>query len=276
MFVLYHHDEFGAESAIKFIRETRSFTLFVAASTHCFPDVSFTRSMQKLAELEFHSAEVVVGYGQSDLKPEWLEQDLAVVARMCVSQRQITPFAVFMDISADDQLYNDIFKRCVQLCQMLKTVTLVVKSSPVGSPYNEEFERLRMLTRFAFGSGIVLSLLTERESISGSVDSLLSLCNGLPELTVALDPSHFIYGYKKPVNYDLLIPKTSHVRLRDTTEKEFQVQIGQGALEFNKLVAQLSKSGYRRALCIDLSALPNSNPDSELRKMRLLVESNLF
>ena len=250
--------------------------MFVAASTHCFPNVPFTKSLQKLSELEFRSAEVVVGYGQSDLKPEWLSQDLREVARMCSIQRQITPFAVFMDVPVDDPQYYAIFEQCVRLCQLLKAVTLVVKSPPVGFPYNEEFERLHRLTRFGLSSGVVVSILTEKEAISGSIDSLTSLCKGTPELTVALDPSHFIYGYKKPINYEPIIPKVSHVRLRDTTEKDFQVQIGQGALEFSKLVSQLSKVGYRGVLCVDLATLPNFDPESELRKMRLLVESNLF
>ena len=250
--------------------------MFVAASTRCFPDVPFTRSLLKLAELDFHSAEVVVGYGKSDISPDWLTQDLLGVARMCFSQRQVTPFVVFLDIPADDPKYYSVFECCAQLCQLLKAVTLVVKSSPAGTPYNEEFERLQRMTRYGLGTGVVISLLTERDAISGSIDSLMSLCKGTPELTVALDPSHFIYGYKKPVSYESIIPCVSHVRLRDTTENEFQVQIGQGVLEFSKLVNQLSKVGYRHALCIDLATFPNSNQESELRKMRLLVESNLF
>lgn len=250
--------------------------MFVAASTNCFPDVPISKSLQKLAELDFRAAEIVVGYKPCNLNPEWISQDPQGVLRLCMSQRQVTPFALFMDIPVDDPQYYVVFERCVRLCQALKAVTLIVKSSPTGSPYNEEFERLRKMTRYGLGAGVVVSLLTERDTISGSVDSLMSLCKGSPELTVALDPSHFIYGYKKPINYDAIIPKVSHVRLRDTTDKEFQVQIGQGALEFSKLVGQLHKSGYRRALCIDLATLPNTNPESELRKMRLLVESNLF
>ena len=250
--------------------------MFVAASTRCFSDMPFTRSLQKLAELEFHSVEVVVGYGESDINPDWLTKDLSSVVRLCFSQRQITPYAVFADISADDPKFYSIFERCARLCQALKAVTLVVKSSPVGTPYNEEFERLQKMARYGLGTGVVISVLTERSAISGSIDSLTSLCNGVPELTVALDPSHFIYGYKKPVSYEPIISRVSHVRLRDTTESEFQVQIGQGALEFSKLVNQLTKVGYRRALCVDLATFPNSDQESELRKMRLLVESNLF
>ena len=115
----------------------------------------------------------------------------------------------------------------------------------------------------------------ERDAISGSVDSLGSLCKGVPELSVALDPSHFIFDRETPADYDALIPRTSHVRLRDTTAKNFQVQIGQGVLEYNRLVAQLRKNEYNRALCVDLAPLPNLSPESELRKMRLLMESIL-
>jgi sugar phosphate isomerase/epimerase len=250
--------------------------LFVAASTRCFPAIPFMKCMQRLAELDFHSVELVVGFGESDLNPRWLEQDLPRVARMCLCQRRLTPVAIYMDVDPGRPQYYSIFENCVRLCQTLKVVVLVVKSSPVGFPFNEEFERLRNLARFGRGSGIVVSVLTERDSISGSIDSIISLCNGTPELSIALDPSHFIYGYEKPINYESIIPMVSHVKLRDTTESEMQVQIGQGVLEFSKLVSQLRKATYRGALSVDLLRIPNTDPESELRKMRLLVESNLF
>lgn len=231
------------------------------------------KCLQKLADLEFKSAEIVVGYGQSDLQPSWLEQDLNKVARMCLSERQVSPGAFFIDLPPETPNYLAHFERCARLCQYLRAVTLVVKSSPTGSPYNEEFDRLRNMTRIGKNLGVVVSVLTEQNAISGSLDSLSSLCKGLPSLMVALDPSHFIYGRRTPLSYESIMPRVAHIRLRDTTSKAFQVQVGQGALEYNKLVGLLTKAKYRRALCVDLAPLPDVDQESELRKMRLLVES---
>lgn len=251
------------------------FCVFVAASTHCFPDVTIDKSLRKLAELEYSASEIVIGNGANDLRPEWLVQDFQAVCRLCVSCRQISPAAFFIDLPTDDPHYLPKFNLCLKLSKTLGVVTIVVKASPVGTPYNEEFERLSKLVQLAARYGAIVSLLTEKEAVSGSIDSLTSLCKGIEGLRVALDPSHFIYGYNTPVDYEPIVSKASHLRLRDTTEKSFQVKIGQGVLEYKKLVDQLNRCGYTKALCVDLEHLPDVDPDSELRKMRLLVESLL-
>ncbi len=249
--------------------------MFVAASTHCFPDVAIDKSLRKLADLDYNASEIVVGKGVNDLQPEWLNADFQAVCRLCLTSRQISPSAFFFDLSPDFPDYLQQFNHCLKLCKTLGVVTIVVKASPAGFPYNEEFERLTELVRQASGYGVLVSLLTEKDAISGSIDSLNSLCKGISGLRVALDPSHFIYGYKTPVNYDSIIPKVSHLRLRDTTLKSFQVKIGQGVLDYKKLVDQLKRCDYAGALCVDLAYLPDVDPESELRKMRLFVESLL-
>ena len=249
--------------------------MFVAASTRCFPNVYFTKSLQQLADLDYHAAEVVVSENANDLTPELIAQDFRVAVKECAVSRQVTPETLLLDLPVDAQDYLATFENCVRLCQALRMVTLVVKSAPLGSPYNVEVERLRKLTQIGARAGVVVALLTEQGAASGSIDSLESLCNVVPALTVALDPSHFIYGHARPVNYDSIIPRVSHVRLRDTTEKVFQVKTGQGKLEYNRLDAQLEKANYRRALCVDLAPTQDWDANSELRKMRLLVESIL-
>jgi len=231
--------------------------------------------MQKLADLDFNSAEVAVGNGKFDLRPEWIQQDIVAVERLCLSCRHIAPSALFLDLPFDEPQYLAKFQLCVRLCAVLRAVTLVVKSAPVGSPYNEEFERLRKLAQTGLNAGVDVAVLTEADAISGSVDSLTSICRGVPELTVALDPSHFIFGRKTPIDFDSIIPRVSHVRLRDTTPKKFQTLVGQGRLEYNRLVVQLNKVGYAKGLCVDLAPTSDVGIESELRKMRLLLESLL-
>ena len=67
----------------------------------------------------------------------------------------------------------------------------------------------------------------------------------------------------------------AHVHLRDTKPEIFQVRIGQGNVEYGKLVAQLQRVGYTRALCAHMPQLEGVDQVGELRKMRLLLESLL-
>ena len=64
-----------------------------------------------------------------------------------------------------------------------------------------------------------------------------------------------------------------HVRLRDTSKEELQVRIGQGQVEYGRLINQLNKVQYDRALCVDILPLPDLDQAAEMRKMRLLLES---
>jgi hypothetical protein len=54
-----------------------------------------------------------------------------------------------------------------------------------------------------------------------------------------------------------------------------QVRIGQGEVEYGRLGNQLNKVHYDRALCVDMQAIPDVDQLTEMRKMRLLLESLL-
>ena len=53
------------------------------------------------------------------------------------------------------------------------------------------------------------------------------------------------------------------------------MRVGQGCVEYGKIVAQLERVGYKRALCAHMPPLENVDQVAELRKMRLLLESLL-
>lgn len=251
------------------------FELFVAASTHCFPELTLAKSLQKLADLEYNAAEIVIGNDLCDLQPEWISQDIEAVCRLCVSCRQITPTVFFFNIPTDSPNYFIKFEQCLKLCKKIGIITLVVRSAPIGFPFNEEFERISNLIKLATNYGVIVSVLTEKDAVSGTVGSVMSLCKSIPGMRIALDPSQFIYGYKTPVNFETLLPKVSHIRLRDSNARHLQVKLGQGSLEYKRFVEQLIHSGYTRALCVDIHPSVNLNTESELRKMHLLLESLL-
>lgn len=247
--------------------------MIIAASSRCFPAEPFTESLQKLAELEYTAAEIAVGDKPSDLSPELIARDFDQAVRLCLCCRQIRPMAFFFDVPTDDPNYFLKFEQCCRLAKKIKVVLITVLSAPLGTPYNEEIERLRRIAAVGLREGIVVGVLTERGRITESCDSIESLVKSVPLLAVTFDPSHFIYNRPRVVDYDSIIPYVCHIRLRDTTPDAFQVQIGQGILEYNKIVVQLLKTRYNGAFCVDLAPLPDLDQESELRKMRLLLES---
>ena len=63
--------------------------------------------------------------------------------------------------------------------------------------------------------------------------------------------------------------------LRDTRKDKFQVRVGQGEIEYGRLITQLSMVRYNRALSVLIEPMPDVDQVGELRKMRLLLESLL-
>ncbi|MEK6233138.1 MAG: sugar phosphate isomerase/epimerase, partial [Planctomycetales bacterium] len=103
------------------------------------------------------------------------------------------------------------------------------------------------------------------------------LCNHVKGLGVSLDPSHFVCGRddNDNVNYQQLLPFVLHVRLRDTSKNALQVQVGQGEIDYGKIISQLGSHKYRRALSVHIVDEPQApvDHDGEMRKLRLLLET---
>jgi sugar phosphate isomerase/epimerase len=76
-------------------------------------------------------------------------------------------------------------------------------------------------------------------------------------------------------SYDQVLPHVYHVRLRDSSKDQLQVRVGQGLIEYGKLISQLARFKYDRALSVDMMALEGVDQMAEMRKMRLLLESLL-
>jgi sugar phosphate isomerase/epimerase len=123
--------------------------------------------------------------------------------------------------------------------------------------------------------GGVVAVKTTAGRMTQDSETTASLCRNVPGLGVTLDPSHFIYGTKKPASWEPILKYVAHVHLRDTKPEVFQVRIGQGNVEYGKLVSQLERVGYTRALCAHMPPLEGIDQVGELRKMRLLLESLL-
>ena len=92
---------------------------------------------------------------------------------------------------------------------------------------------------------------------------------------LTLDPSHYIYGPHAGQSYDQLMRLVYNVHLRDTSKDKLQVRVGQGLVEYGRLITQLTKVHYNRTLVVHIAEMPDVDHAAEMRKMRLLLESLL-
>ena len=244
--------------------------MFVCVSTECFPDLSLAKAMERLSELEFTAVELDVHEGGPHLQPGGVATDPEAAIAACSDLQRLRPMAISFSSPETPELY-DRFTACCRLA----VVTIVVDASELGTPFNGEIERLRRMVAIATGMGVVVGVKTTAGRMTQDSETTASLCRNVPGLGVTLDPSHFIYGHKKMASWEPILKYVCHVHLRDTKPDVFQVRIGQGCVEYGKLVAQLERVGYKRALCALMPPMENIDQVAELRKMRLLLESLL-
>ena len=231
--------------------------------------------MLQLLELEYSCVEIMVHETGGHWKPSDVLADLEKATAGCRQTHRLTPVALSVDIEAPEPLYYHQFAACCRLAKAIKIVTVTVRSAELGTPFNAEVERLRNLVALAAREGVRVGMLTEAGRMTENPDTAVVLCDNVKGLGVTLDPSHYVCGPLQGGNYEQVMKYVYHVRLRDTTADQLQVRVGQGNVEYGRLVNQLNKVRYDRALCVDILPTPDVDQLSEMRKVRLLLESLL-
>jgi len=248
--------------------------VIVAASTDCFPGVPLDESLSRLVDLEFSRVEIGIHADGDGLRPADVLADLDRAIAQCRNTQRLTPVAYAVDPDPGDDYYKQ-FASCCKLAKATKVVTITVRSGELGTPFNAEIERLRELARIASEDGVVVGVLTQEGRISQDPDTAVVLCQQVKGLGITLDPSPFICGPHRGGNYNQVFKHVVHTQLRDTTKDKFQVRIGQGEIEYSRLITQLGMVHYNRALCVHIVPMDGVDHTGEMRKMRLLLESHL-
>lgn len=249
--------------------------MFVAASTECFPELSLDTAMERLVDLEYTRIEIGLREHGPQLQPSQVLANLDLAVQKCRETHRLKPVAYQLELDAPEPAYYEQFAACCRLAKATKVVLVTVPAGELGTPFNAEIERLRELVRIGTLEGVVVGLKTQVGRITQDPDTAVVLCDNVRGLGITLDPSTFICGPHAGANTDGLMKHVVHVQLRDTSKDKSQVRVGQGSVEFGRLVTQLNKVHYQRALCVHMPPLADVDHAVEMRKMRLLLESLL-
>jgi sugar phosphate isomerase/epimerase len=237
--------------------------------------LSLDDALDRLADLEYTRVEVAIREQGGQLKPSQVAANLEEAIQTCRQLHRMTPVAYSLDIAGEGDGYYEQFHACCRLAKATKVVCVCVPASEIGTPFNGEIERLRELVRLAALEGVLVGVKTEAGRMTQDPDT--TQCNNVKGLGITLDPSHYTCGPYRGSNYQHLMKFVCHVQLRDTSKDKLQVRVGQGEIEYGRLLSQLEKVRYDRALTVDVVNEPEPDFDhaGELRKLRLLLESLL-
>ena len=146
-----------------------------------------------------------------------------------------------------------------------------------GKGLDAEIVRLGNLVRLVQAEGLLLTVETRIGTVTETPDAAVELCQRVPGLCLTLDPSHYIAGPHKAKSYSQVYPYVRHVHLRDTGRgpDQFQVRIGQGEVEYGRIISHLARHRYDRLLTVEIHDVADAPfvMEHEVRKLKFLLES---
>jgi len=242
----------------------------------------FTQAMRRMLDLEFDRVEYVFG-GDSvhaELKPSRIADNKESALREIRNISGLNPSSFDIRFeSADPNRQKQEFEAICWLAKSMMVAVVSVMPSPTTVSFDEEVERLRELMAIASKFGVVLTVTTHSAGLTARPADAVALCRALPNLGLTLDPSHFINGPHQSASFDETYPYVRNVRLRDSGRKpgEFQLKVGQGEVEYARVISQLQRSGYKRGLVLGIEDREDNpfDTEAEVRKLKLVLESLL-
>jgi sugar phosphate isomerase/epimerase len=252
--------------------------LFVACSTLCFGRLGLEEALRQIAELQFGKFDVAIHEHGRQLRPSEVVADVNQAAARLRHGPGLAPVAFSLEIDAPrEQDYLRQFRAVCRLARISAVPLLSLRPAPLATPIDVEVQRLKRLVAVADADGILISVSTLTGTHTETPDASVALCQAVPGLGLTLDPSHFTAGPHQNKNYDQVFPYVRHVHLRDTGRgpNQFQVRVGQGEVEYGRIVSQLLRHRYDRVLTVDIRDVPDAPfaMGPEVRKLKYLLES---
>ena len=251
--------------------------MYVACSTLGFSKHSLDDALRTIREMRFTKADLAIHAVGPHLTPAEVAADPGRAAQV-LKAANLPLAAIHLDTGDVTPPEARLHLRAVsRLARVSATPLLTVPGAAAGADFDAEVYRLTEWVKIAASEGVILTVETHSATITADPLGAAELCRRVPGLFLTLDPSHYQVGAHGAVNYDALFPLVRHTRLRDTgaTPEQFQVRIGQGLLEYGRLVSQLEKCRYDRALTVDYRDVADSAfpIEPEVRKLKYLLES---
>lgn len=251
--------------------------VYVACSTLSFSKLSLEDALRTIREMHFTKADLAVHAEGPHLTPAEVASDPGWIAqRLKAANLPLAAIHVDTGRVAPEEARN-LIRAIARLARVSTTPLVTIPPAVMGADFDAEVCRLGDLVKVVAAEGVILTVETLSTAVTADPLGAVELCRRIPGLGLTLDPTHYQVGPHGAVNYDSIFPFVRHVRLRDSgnSPEQFQVRIGQGDIEYGRVIAQLERCRYDRALTVDIRDIPDSPfpIEPEVRKLKYLLES---
>lgn len=253
--------------------------MFVACSTLSFTRQPLHDALKTIGEIGFTKVDLAVRESGGHIKPSEIAADPSKAAQRLKAWPGVTISAFQVEFAEDisREESETQLKAISRLARVMAAPLVSLPAAKAGSDFEGEVERLTCFTKITLVDGVTFAVETRMGTLTEVPQQALELCQRVPGLAIMLDPSHYMTAPNGECCYDVLFPYVKHVRLRDTGKDaaHFQVRIGQGHVEYGRIITQLARHRYNRLLSVDIRDTPEPEYPlvPEVRKLKYLLES---
>lgn len=252
--------------------------MYVACSSLCFARAPLPEVLRKVREMAFQKVDLAVHESGPHLRPSEVTADLPrVVQKLRGANLAFSAFHVEFGSELDETQLCTQMSGVARLARAVAAPLITIRAGPIGSDLDAETERLSLLATACTVEGVMLCVETHSQTVTADPCGAVELCHRVPGLGITLDPTHYMVGPHKGDLPEDLYKLVRHVRVRDSGHEpdQFQMCVGQGKIEYGRIIAKLERLGYNRVVAIDYHDIADSPFPvlPEVRKLKYLIES---
>jgi sugar phosphate isomerase/epimerase len=247
-----------------------AFTAHPAMQLSCadsaFPKLSHAAALAVIRDLGIAAVDVCVFYGYDHTPPARVvadpdraadevlarleRQGLAVADAFAILGGSFEQLAVNHPDEAVRAESLRQFERLLRFARRIAAPGLTILPGAVFDGVAEDDSRalaareLQPRAERAGEAGLQLSIEPHYESIAATPATTLDLLERVPQLTLALDYSHFVYQGIAEQEIDALLPRTRHLHVRQAAPGAIQTRAREGTIDFGRIRDRLLDAGY--------------------------------
>ena len=259
--------------------------LHVACSTLCFTQHPLDEALRRIAQLGFRYVDLGVQHWAHVSAPDLVHssEDMAASLGRDLEQAGVTLSAmnVGLDRSADISLVAQTEAVCA-LAAAHSLSAICVNAPARDMPLSEAITECKQLAAVAACFNVTLCLETHVNCLTELPAVAVRLVESVPNLGLALDPSHFYAGPWQGRDFSITYPHTHIVHLRDAgnSPEKIQLPLGKGCVDFAGILRGLTQQGFSGTLAVEYidTRIPMDAYDDyvlQVREMANLAETLL-
>ena len=251
----------------------------IACSTLAFAAEPLDTALRRLAELDFQRADLALFPGSPQADPAEAAADSAAIVARVRRGPSVGIAALSAEFAATGDEYFHQLDGVARLAKQLACAIVALDAAPAETPLEDEIIRLQRAVRTCSAHGAVACIASRGGTLAENPAGARKLCESVPGLGLAFDPTAFLAGGVDHGNAEGLYGLVRHVQLRDSGRLpgQRQVAIGRGEIDFNRIIQGLERVKYRGSLAVALDArlTPELDVPVEARKLGRVLESLL-